>query len=403
MSNTDDHGPGSLRQAIVDANDNANVSGFPDEIDFDIPGSGLQVISPLIGLPPIIDPVVIDGYTQPGSSPNTVLDGDSAILLIVLDGSLAPFADGLQLYAGNSTVRGLVINQFTIGINVSSPGSNVIEGNFIGTDATGLVDLGNTDAGIAVRDSPDNTIGGATPEARNVISGTKVSFLNTGQGIAITGPSSIGNLVQGNFIGTDATGAQALSNGGDGVLVSSRGLGGSASQTTISGNLISGNARNGIEIVGGGNNLVAGNLIGTDVSGTKDLGNAHDGVVISDTTDTGVVVATTGNNTVGGTTATARNVISGNDAERRRHRRRYGGRQPGAGQLHRHEYPWPDRPGGGPRQLGRRRPDHPVGRRRPYRVQQQDRRDHGRGTQRHFGQPPWTASRSAATAVRSGT
>ena len=210
VSNTDDHGPGSLRQAIVDANDNANVGGVPDEIDFDIPGSGLQVISPVIGLPPITDPVVIDGYTQPGSSPNTVLDGDSATLLIVLDGSLDAFADGLQLYAGNSTVRGLVINQFTIGINVSSPGGNVIEGNFIGTDATGLVDLGNTDAGIAVRDSPDNRIGGTMPEARNVISGTKVSFLNTGQGIAITGPSSIGNLVQGNFIGTDATGTQAL-------------------------------------------------------------------------------------------------------------------------------------------------------------------------------------------------
>ena len=120
------------------------------------------------------------------------------------------FADGLQLYAGNSTVRGLVINQFEIGIDVSSPGGNVIEGNFIGTDATGLVDLGNTDAGIAVRDSPDNTIGGTTPEARNVISGTKVSFQDTGQGIAITGPASVRNLVQGNFIGTDATGTQAL-------------------------------------------------------------------------------------------------------------------------------------------------------------------------------------------------
>ena len=181
VSNTDDHGAGSLRQAIVDANDNANSGGFPDEIDFDIPGSGLQVISPLIGLPPITDPVVIDGYTQPGSSPNTVLDGDSATLLIVLDGSVDPFADGLQLYAGNSTVRGLVINQFLIGINVSSPGGNVIEGNFIGTDATGLVDLGNTDAGIDVRDSPDNRIGGTTPEARNVISGTKVSFLILGK------------------------------------------------------------------------------------------------------------------------------------------------------------------------------------------------------------------------------
>ena len=138
--------------------------------------------------------------------------------------------------------------------------------------------------------------------------------------------------MQGNFIGTDATGTQALGNGSDGVLVSSRGLGGSASQTTISGNLISGNAVNGIEILGGGNNLVAGNLIGTDVSGTKDLGNAHDGVVIDDTTDTGVVVATTGHNTIGGTTETDRNVISGNDGNGACHRRRHGGRQPGAGQ-----------------------------------------------------------------------
>ena len=128
VSNTDDHGPGSLRQAIVDANDNANMSGVPNEIDCDIAGSGLQVISPLTGLPPITDPVVIDGYTQPGSSPNTVLDGDSATLLIVPDGSLALIADGLQLYAGSSMVRGLAIKQFTIGINVSSPGSNVLAG-----------------------------------------------------------------------------------------------------------------------------------------------------------------------------------------------------------------------------------------------------------------------------------
>ena len=309
--NTDDTGPGSLRQAILDA----NASAGPDLIAFNIAGNGLHVITPAagLGLPPITDPVTIDGYTQPGSSPNTLADGDNANLLIVLDGSVDGFADGLQLHAGDSTVRGLVINGFTIGIEVSSLGSNIVEGNFIGTDAAGLVDLGNTDAGIAVRDSPDNTIGGTAPEARNVISGTEVSFHNTGQGISITGPSSTGNLVQGNFIGTDATGTLALGNGSAGVLVSSQGLGGSASQTTIRGNLISGNATNGIEILGGGNNLVAGNLIGTDVSGTKDLGNAHDGVVIDDTNDTGVLEATTGNNTVGGTTETARNVISGND------------------------------------------------------------------------------------------
>ena len=114
--NTDDSDPGSLRQAIIDANASPNVGGLPDEIDFDIPGSGLHIISPVTGLPPVLDPVVIDGYTQPGSSPNAALDGEIATLLIVLDGSLDGFADGLQLYAGNSTVRGLVINRFTIGI-----------------------------------------------------------------------------------------------------------------------------------------------------------------------------------------------------------------------------------------------------------------------------------------------
>ena len=140
--------------------------------------------------------------------------------------------------------------------------------------------------------------------------------------------------------------------------------------------------------MGGGNNLVAGNLIGTDVSGTKDLGNAHDGVVIVDTTDTGVVVATTGNNTVGGTTATARNVISGNDGN--------GVAIVGATEvgnlvlgnyigtnIHGEMDPGVD--------LGNSLDGVIIsrfGRRRPYRVQQPDRRDHGRGTQRHFRQPP---------------
>ena len=314
VSNTDDHGPGSLRQAIVDANNNANVGGFPDEIDFEIPGSGLQVISPTSSLPAIIDPVVIDGYSQTGSSPNAVVDGDSATLLIVLDGSLEPLADGLLLYAGNSTVRGLVINGFNEGIRVSSVGGNVIEGNFIGTDATGLFALGNANEGIDVDDSPGNTIGGSTLAARNVISGTLASP-GFGYGVVIYGIASIGNLVQGNFIGTDATGTRNLGNADAGVSVTS--LVGSpddpASQTTIRGNLISGNLA-GIAIVGGGNNLVAGNLIGTDVSGTKKLGNVRDGVYITDTATngSGVAGATTGNNTIGGTTPAARNVISGN-------------------------------------------------------------------------------------------
>ncbi len=85
VTNTSDSGPGSLRQAILNANANPGV----DTIDFAIPGTGVHTISPASALPTITDPVVIDGYTQPGASPNTLANGDNAVLLIELDGSNA--------------------------------------------------------------------------------------------------------------------------------------------------------------------------------------------------------------------------------------------------------------------------------------------------------------------------
>ena len=95
-------------------------------------------------LPTITDPVIIDGYTQPGASPNTLTDGNDAVILIELDGSIAgDEVSGLVLAGGGSTIRGLAINRFGgSGIELRS-GDNVIEGNFLGTDVTGTQDLGN--------------------------------------------------------------------------------------------------------------------------------------------------------------------------------------------------------------------------------------------------------------------
>ncbi len=152
VTNTNDSGPGSLRQAILDANANPGL----DTITFDIPGTGVQTISPTSPLPSITDPVVIDGYTQPGASQNTNGPGlgDNAVLLIDLDGSrVGQVVGGLRIDAGASTVRGLAITGFGFGASGSAfltgaillhnQGGNVIEGNFLGTDATGKTAAGN--------------------------------------------------------------------------------------------------------------------------------------------------------------------------------------------------------------------------------------------------------------------
>src|SRR5207244_3407601 len=104
--------------------------------------------------------------------------GDNAVLQIDLDGGLVgPGRNGLQINAGGSTVRGLVINHFggnpgtlTGGILLQNQGGNVIEGDFLGTDATGTSNASNL-RGIMILGSSNNTIGGTTTAARNIISG----------------------------------------------------------------------------------------------------------------------------------------------------------------------------------------------------------------------------------------
>src|SRR5205823_6177876 len=128
---TNDSGAGSLRQAITDANANTGT----DTIAFNIAGAGVHTITPTTALPVITAPVIIDGYTQPGASMNTLANGDNAVLLIELDGTNAGgVISGLTITAGSSTVRGLVINRFTNhGIDLQTNGGNVVTGNFIGT------------------------------------------------------------------------------------------------------------------------------------------------------------------------------------------------------------------------------------------------------------------------------
>jgi parallel beta-helix repeat protein len=301
VTNTNDSGGGSLRQAILDANGNSGT----DQISFNIPGSGVQTISPLTPLPTITDPVVIDGYTQPGASANTLTGGDNAVILIELNGSQTPpGTNGLNISAGASTVRGLVLNNFA-GFNgsgvaanaiwLNTKGGNTVTGNFIGIDTTGLIKKGNQ-TGVRIDQSGNNTIGGTTPAARNVLSG------NINYNLQLIGVGTTNNSVQGNFIGTDATGAAALFQF---IGIEMDGTGAGSTNTiggTVAGagNVISGCPSYGINLLGASGLTIQGNLIGTDVSGTKQVGNG-----------TGINVNATGV-TIGGTTAAARNVISGN-------------------------------------------------------------------------------------------
>ena len=294
VTNTNDSGAGSLRQAILDAN---NAPGA-DIISFNIPGSDVHTIAPLSALPKITEAVTINGYSQPGTRPNGKALGSDAVLTIQLSGANAGTADGLWIGAANSTVKGLAVNLWDTGIRIegSAATGNRITGNFIGTDSSGTQDFGNSDAGVYLA-APNNTLGGATAGARNVISG------NESLGVHVD--DSGDNQIMGNYIGTDASGTKDLGNTDQGVFIDS------APNNTIGGtrtgerNVISGNDDAGVLVFYAAGNKVMGNYVGTDASGTKDLGNA----------DVGVKVTRASSTTIGGATTGERNVISGNDED----------------------------------------------------------------------------------------
>ena len=282
--NANDSGPGSLRQAIISANGNSGL----DVITFSIGGGGPQTINLSSGLPIITDPVTIDGTTQPGfaGSPIIELNGNFVSLPVI------------EVDAGASTIRGLVINRALTAITLQVNGLNVVEGNFIGTDSSGGVALGNIQEGVFIPSlSSNNVIGGSAAAARNIISGNAV-------GISIFN-NAAGNSVLGNLIGTDASGNFALGNV-NGIQIgngsSGNSVGGTAPGTR---NIISGNSHFGVVIAASATgNSVLGNLIGTDASGSFAVGNAFPGIRIG----TGA-----SGNSVGGTAPGARNIISGNE------------------------------------------------------------------------------------------
>ncbi len=303
VTNTNDSGLGSLRQAIIGANSHPG----PDTINFNISGCGaVCTIQPNSALPSLSGGgTTIDGYTQPGAAAAT--DGTPATLVIEIDGTNAGGVNGLTIISAGNVIRGLAIYGFSgdgVRISGSSATGNTVSGNYIGTDASGTADPGNTWAGVWIGyGAQNNTIGGDTAGERNVISG------NGGVGVEISDHSTKGNTVSGNYIGTDDTGMTRLGNGGAGVYIS-----GGAQNNTIGGhtagerNVISGNDLDGVDIEGDGTtgNTVSSNYIGTNASGTADLGNDYDGVWIAYGAQ---------NNTIGGDAAGERNVISGNDLD----------------------------------------------------------------------------------------
>ncbi|HEX8141546.1 MAG TPA: DUF4394 domain-containing protein [Pyrinomonadaceae bacterium] len=293
VTNTNDSGAGSLRQAILDANANPGL----DAIDFNIPGAGVQTITPATALPIITGPLIIDGFTQPGTIANSQPTGGlNAALLIEINGANAGAGPCLRITAGGSTVRGLVINRCGgAAISLQGAGGNLINGVYLGTDPTGTIKRANGAGGIDISNSPNNLIGGVTANARNLISG------NNSSGVVMNGAGSTGNVLTSSLIGTNAAGTAALGNA-QGVSIlggTSNTIGGTTAEAR---NVISGN-NNGVVLSGGATlNVVQGNYIGTNAAGTAAVSNG-----------TGIfTLGNTPNNLIGGTVAGARNVISGN-------------------------------------------------------------------------------------------
>ena len=373
VTNTSDSGPGSLRQAILDA----NAATAPAMIAFQIPssdggfidvdnGSGLTGedadddvfrISPATNLPALNNvngqPITLNATTQHSLTGDTNPNGPE----IELDGSnLSGGAVGLWL-GSNVTVRGLNVHSFpTVGIFAPGPATNVhVAGNYVGTDPTGRIAMPNRGiAGVSFSGATNSVLGGPNLEDRNIISGNAVhgvelaaasditlqnNYVGTdpngtmavpnGQGVQIVnssnvflGAGGVGNVVSGNtnggvwvsansnavsiqnnYIGTDASGTDDVGNGGDGILSFS-----GATNLTIGGgesrrNIISGNDNMGIRTQGGTTNVtIQGNYVGLNAAGTEAIPNGVHGIEISSTT----------NATIGGSTAGTGNVLSGN-------------------------------------------------------------------------------------------
>ncbi len=313
VTDTGDSGSdtGSLRFALLNAQNG-------DTIDFDIPttdpgyvpATGSWTIKPASPLPAITNSIFIDGFSQPGYSGTPV---------IKLSGSNAGTASGLTITGSGVTVRGLDITRFSqsAAILISGTGAtgDWVYGNFLGIDPTGTqVDYdyaGVEIAGGAVGNLIGTNGDGVNDAAeRNVISG------NLYAGVWITDAGTEQNVVAGNYIGTNATGTAAVANGDYGVLLAAATTDNWVGVNPVSGspnadqaNVISGNTDYGVYVTASNANVLAGNLIGTDASGSTAIPN-DDGVVVDEGSSFNLVGTSGQDGAVDD--ALERNVISGN-------------------------------------------------------------------------------------------
>ena len=208
-------------------------------------------------------------------------------------------------FSGGNTIGGTVAgarnvisgNDLGVYITGNTAVGNIVAGNYIGLSADGTFAIANGSDGVRLDGGAhDNTIGGTTAAARNVISG------NAFTGVTLSDAGTTGNVIVGNYIGSDVTGTTALGNGGDGVDIAS-GAANSIIGQAGAGNLISGNTGQGVEVSDASGATIAANYIGTNAAGTAALGNTGVGVLLMD----GATAVT-----IGGDSGVDGNVISGN-------------------------------------------------------------------------------------------
>ena len=273
--NTNDEGPGSLRQAMLNV---LEEDVERPEISFDIPGEAPHTIYPESPLPIMSKPVIIDATTQTGYSGSPVIE---------ISGEEFPFSNGFVFEGGNTIVKGLAINSFEgVALFFQLEGNNLVEGNYLGTDITGTEVKRNGGFGIFLSDIGDNIL------RDNVISGNSM-------GIYAQFDNADNNQITGNKIGTDVSGEVALGNEVDGIRLMS-----GVNVNEISGNVIAGNGGHGILIVDflniiTGNNIISQNWIGTNVGQTSIMPNELSGVHISNSSENEIT----------------NNVISGNNGD----------------------------------------------------------------------------------------
>ena len=317
-----DNGPGTLRQALLDA-----TRG--DVITFDpaaFPPGNPATILPQSALIPIttdnltVDAsaagVILDGSATPAGTDGLTISGDGSVIhgltirnfprsgMLLAPGAANNVIGGDRALGSGPNGQGnLIIGNGDSGVEIRGPGAdrNRVLGNYIGVDGSGMWDLGNTRNGVVIwQGAAQNIVGGGTSGYRNVIGG------NGDNGIWIAGAGTDNNVIMGNYLGTRADGLGPVDNGLSGVAIQAGAqnniIGG---VTTGAGNLISGNGDHGIYISDAGTeaNVILGNLIGPDKTGLRTLGQGLNGLVIT---------LGASRNQVGDGAPAGRNVISGN-------------------------------------------------------------------------------------------